>query len=95
MLCREIEKDDINLENLLRDCHGFSDEHFSQIYKFIISNPERTVFIIDGLDELYLHSDCLETDGSLHPKAIMPAFTWICMLVEGKLQLGATVLITS
>ncbi|XP_046843235.1 NACHT, LRR and PYD domains-containing protein 3-like [Xenia sp. Carnegie-2017] len=95
MRCRTFKKGDITLKEMLGDCVGFSDKQFPKIYDFILLNPGNVVLIFDGFDELPLDSQNLRTDGSICADAEMPVFTLVCMLVEGKLLPGVTVLITS
>ncbi|XP_046841908.1 NLR family CARD domain-containing protein 3-like [Xenia sp. Carnegie-2017] len=88
--CRAFENVDITLQEMLcADGLPYRD------YELIMSNPKKTVLIIDGLDELPLDDKNLKTDGPVLVKEKRPAFTVLSMLIKGKLLPGATVLITS
>ena len=93
--CRAIKEKYITFEKMLRCCVGFSFEQFSDIYEFIMLNPERTVLVVDGLDELPLDNGDLRTDDSGSPNDKRAVITHLSMLVEGKLLPDVTVLITS
>ncbi|XP_046842024.1 protein NLRC3-like, partial [Xenia sp. Carnegie-2017] len=93
--CRAIKEKYITFEKMLKSCVGFSFELFSDIYEFIMLNPERTVLIVDGLDELPLDNGDLRTDDSGSPNDKRHVITHLSMLVEGKLLPDVTVLITS
>ncbi|XP_046843489.1 NLR family CARD domain-containing protein 3-like [Xenia sp. Carnegie-2017] len=95
MRCRSFKNSNISLKDMLSDCDGFSDEEFPKIYDFIINNPEKTVLVVDGLDELSLNEECLKIGGSILHDAKMPAFRLLSLLVKRKLLPGVTVVITS
>ncbi|XP_046841776.1 NACHT, LRR and PYD domains-containing protein 12-like [Xenia sp. Carnegie-2017] len=95
MRCRTFKEDDITIKEMLGDCDGYSVGQFAQIYDFVLLNPDKTVLIFDGFDELALDNERLRTDGSLCVNAKMPAFTLLSMLLEGRLLPGVTVSITS
>ncbi|XP_046842016.1 NACHT, LRR and PYD domains-containing protein 12-like [Xenia sp. Carnegie-2017] len=93
--CRAIKEKYITFKKMLRSCVGFSFEQFSDIYEFIMLNPERTVLMVDGLDELSLDNEDIQTDDSGSPNEKRHVITHLSMLVEGKLLPDVTVLITS
>ncbi|XP_046841995.1 NLR family CARD domain-containing protein 3-like [Xenia sp. Carnegie-2017] len=93
--CRAIKEKYITFEKMLKSCVGFSFEQFSDIYEFVMLNPERTVLVVDGLDELPLDNGDLRTDDSGSPNDKRAVITHLSMLVEGKLLPDVTVLITS
>ncbi|XP_046841872.1 NACHT, LRR and PYD domains-containing protein 12-like [Xenia sp. Carnegie-2017] len=93
--CRTIKNGSINLKDMLSDCDGFLDEEFSNIYDFIINNPEKTVLVFDGFDELSLNEESLKIDRSIIHDSKMPAFRLLSFLVKRKLLPGVTVVITS
>ena len=93
--CRTFKKDDITLKKMLGVCHGYSVQQFSQICDFVLLNPDRTVIIFDGFNELPLDNEHLKTDGLVCASAKMPGITLLSMLVEGSLLPGVTALITS
>ncbi|XP_046841884.1 nucleotide-binding oligomerization domain-containing protein 2-like [Xenia sp. Carnegie-2017] len=93
--CRSIEKKDITFEEMIRNCVGLSFEQFSGIYEFIMLNPERTVLVVDGLDELPLDNGVLQTDNSGSPNEKRAVIRHLSKLVEGQLLPYVTVLITS
>ncbi|XP_046842658.1 NACHT, LRR and PYD domains-containing protein 12-like [Xenia sp. Carnegie-2017] len=92
--CRALDSVDISLKNMLKYCDGLSDQHFLQSYNFILLYPEKTVLIIDGLDELPF-DEFLNTDGPVDAAAEMPAFKLLSMLVSHKFLQDVTVLVTS
>ena len=95
---RTLNNKTVTLRELLGYAVGLSfDDDFEIVYKFILSNPTKTVLIFDGLDELDVDNKRLcthtETVGSRDKK--MPVFSIFEMLVDGRLLHGVTVLITS
>ncbi|XP_046841847.1 NACHT, LRR and PYD domains-containing protein 12-like [Xenia sp. Carnegie-2017] len=86
--CRDLETCDNTLKEMLYRSDGLKDEHYSQVYEFMITYPKQTVIIIDGLDELFLnYSEFHETK--------RPVFKLIKKLVEGETLSDAIVLVTS
>ncbi|XP_046842188.1 NACHT, LRR and PYD domains-containing protein 12-like [Xenia sp. Carnegie-2017] len=92
--CRAFKNVNISLTNLLKYCDGWSHQHLLQCYNFMLLYQEKTVLIIDGLDELPF-DEFLNTDGPVDVDAEMPVFTLLSMLVSHKFLKDATVLVTS
>ncbi|XP_046841874.1 NACHT, LRR and PYD domains-containing protein 12-like [Xenia sp. Carnegie-2017] len=86
--CRDLETCDNTLREMLYRSDGLKDEHYSQVYEFMITYPKQTVIIIDGLDELFLnYSEFHEMKN--------PVFKLIKKLVEGETLSDAIILVTS
>ena len=87
----------VSLREMLRDGDGLSSDDFETEYNFVLCNPTKTVLIFDGLDELTVDSQLLQTktkSGS-SPNEKMHVFSILKMLIKGTMLPGVTVLTTS
>ena len=69
----------------------------SKVFQEVLDNPEKVLFIFDGLDEFKHHESCLEEEqaqGGNSPTEEMPFSALYIKLVKGKQLSGATVLTT-
>ena len=86
----------ISLKQLLSRVHP--DEQIdSDMFQYILDNPERVLLIFDGLDEFKHHSSCLEDEqgeAGNSPTEQMQFSALYVKLVKGKQLSGATVLTT-
>ena len=88
----------ISLKTFLRFGTGLSEEKFESIYEEIAKQPQKAVFIFDGLDEY--HGDpisCFDQSRIIpnDPNTGTSAMNLFIKLVLGDLLKGATVLVTS
>ena len=77
---------------------GFSEEKFEGIFVQILKEPERAIFIFDGLDEFRGDMEiCLEQSRifSDDPHSCMPGMTLFIKLACGSMLQRATLLVTS
>ncbi len=94
---RAINNKTITLRQMLGHGEGLSSTAFETVYKWILSNPTKTILIFDGLDELDVDSKllCTNQETVSDPNEKMPVFSIFKMLVDGRLLFGVTVLTTS
>ncbi|XP_046842738.1 NACHT, LRR and PYD domains-containing protein 3-like [Xenia sp. Carnegie-2017] len=85
--CCALKKGYNSVKDMLSECDKASNQDFEQIYQFIQVHPEKTLLLIDGVDEL--------DNDELEQPYVKTVFTWLSDLVGGKLLPDATVLITS
>ncbi|CAB4035411.1 NACHT, LRR and PYD domains-containing 14-like [Paramuricea clavata] len=87
----------VSLREMLRDGDGLSSDDFETEYNFVLCNPTRTVLIFDGLDELTVDSQLLQTKTKSvsSPNEKMPVFSILKMLIKGIMLPGVIVLTTS
>ena len=92
------ELQNLSLKTFLRYGTGLSEEKFESIFEEILKEPQKAIFIFDGLDEFdgdlinYLdQSRGLPND----PNSCMSGVTLFIKLAYGSLLQGATVLVTS
>ena len=85
---------EISLKELLGRLHpdGSNDE----LFQYVLDNPEKVIFVFDGLDEFINHPHCMveeKPNGGNNVK--MPLSALYVKLLKGQLLQGATVLTTS
>ena len=92
------ELQNLSLKTFLRYGTGLTEEKFESIFEEILKEPQKAIFIFDGLDEFdgeminYLdQSRGLPND----PNSCMSGMTLFIKLAYGNLLQGATVLVTS
>ena len=92
------ELQNLSLKKFLRYGTGLSEEKFESIFEEILKQPQKAIFIFDGLDEFdgdlinYLdQSRGLPND----PNSCMSGMTLFVKLAYGNLLQGASVLVTS
>ena len=92
------ELQNLSLKTFLRYGTGLSEEKFESIFEEILKEPQKAIFIFDGLDEFdgdlinYLdQSRGLPND----PNSCMSGMSLFIKLAYGNLLQGATVLVTS
>ena len=92
------ELQNLSLKMFLRYGTGLNEEKFESIFEEILKEPQKAIFIFDGLDEfdgdLINHLD--QSQGLPNdPNSCMSAMTLFTKLTYGNLLQGATVLVTS
>ena len=94
---RKFNEGNVSLRDMIKKSEGIAASDFDSVFDFILSNPQKTVLIFDGLDELSVDSNLLNNDTvSINsPNQKMPAFSILKMLVKGEKLHNFTVLITS
>ncbi|XP_028398639.1 NACHT, LRR and PYD domains-containing protein 12-like [Dendronephthya gigantea] len=86
----------LTLKTFLRLGTGLTDEKFEKIYEHITKDPEKAIFVFDGLDEFASGIECLDSlQPPNDPDICMSAFSLFIKLISGNLLHGATVLVTS
>ncbi len=84
----------VTLREMLGHAKGLSRDDFDTVYRFILSNPTKTVLIFDGLDELDVDNEP-DSETVSSPNEKMPVFSVFRMLMHGRLLPGVTILTTS
>ena len=87
----------VSFRDMIMKSEGIAASEFDSVFDFILSTPQKTVLIFDGLDELSVDNNLLNTDTVCisSPNEKVPAFLMLKMLVDGKMLGDFTVLITS
>ena len=94
---RKFNEGNVSFRDMIFENEGIKAGDVENVYNFVLLNPQKTVLIFDGLDELSVDSKLLNTDsvsiGS--PNQKVPAFSILKMLVNGKMLRDITVVVTS
>jgi Ran GTPase-activating protein (RanGAP) involved in mRNA processing and transport len=88
----------LSLKTFLRHGTELSEKEFESIFQEILKEPQKAVFIFDGLDEFNGDMEyCLEQSRMLpnDPNAYMSGMTLFIKLAYGKMLQGATIIVTS
>ena len=88
----------LSLKTFLRYGTGLNEEEFESIYEEVLRQPQKAIFIFDGLDEFNGDlKDCLEQSLLLpnDPNTCSPAINLFAKICTGSMLKGATVLVTS
>ena len=94
---RKFNEGNVSLRDIIMKADGIEANSFESVFDFILSHQNKTVLIFDGLDELTVESQHLNTCsvGISSPNEKMPAFLILNMLVNGDILRDSTVLVTS
>ena len=94
---RKFNKGNVSFRDMIFESEGIKPSDVENVYNFVLINPQKTVLFFDGLDELSVDSNLLNSDSVCisSPNEKMPAFSILKMLVNGGKLGGFTVLVTS
>ena len=88
----------LSLKTFLRYGTGLNEKEFESIYEEVLREPQKAIFILDGLDEFNGDlKNCLEQSLLLpnDPNTCIPAINLFAKICTGSMLKGATVLVTS
>ena len=94
---RKFNKRKVSFRDMIFENEGIKAGEVINVYNFVLLNPQKTVLIFDGLDELsvdsnLLNTDCVCTSG---PNQQVPAFLILKMLVNKEMLRDINVVVTS
>ena len=94
---RKFNEGNVSFRDMILKGEGIDIDDFEKVLNFIFSNQKKTVLIFDGLDELTVDSELLNTGvtGISSPNEKVPAFLLLKKLVNGEMLRGLTILVTS
>ena len=87
----------VSFRDMIFENEGIKAGDVKNVYNFVLLNPQKTVLILDGLDELSVDSNLLNTDCvcTSSPNQQVPAFLILKMLVNEEMLRDITVVVTS
>ena len=94
---RKFNEGNVSFRDMIFENEGIKAGDIENVYNLVLLNPQKTVLIFDGLDELSVDSKLLNADSECisSPNQKVPAFSILKMLVNGKMLRDITVLVTS
>ena len=94
---RKFNEGNVSFRDMILKSEGIAASDFDSVFDFILSNPKKAILIFDGLDELSVDNNLLNTDSVCisSPNKKLPTFLILKMLVNGKMLGDLTVLVTS
>ena len=93
---RTLNNKTVTRREMLGYADGLTKTNFQTVYEFILLNPNNTILLFDGLDELSVDPNLMTPEmESVTSNEKMPVFSILKLLLSGKLLKGVTVLTTS
>ena len=92
---RKFNEGNVSLRDMILKSEGIKAGDAENMYNFVLLNPHKTILIFDGLDELSVDSNLLNSVCINSPNKKVPVFSMLKMLVNGQTLGGFIVLVTS